>query len=369
MFVKKVAGFWDHVKKPLFPWLEDALEEPLTPQHRRFILVLDLLGIERFIRSPHAQKRLGRLPKDRRCLARAFVAEACWNLTETTDLVDRLRVDRVLRKLCGWETVGALPSEATFSRAFAAFAEAGLLDRVHAVLVKEHLGDTVTLHVSRDATAIEVRERPVKKLKPEKTETSPKRKQGRRRKGEAPPPEPTRLQRQRTQTAEEALAELPTACDVGCKRNAKGYKETWIGRKFHVDTTDEGIPLTAITTSASLHDSQVAIPLMRLTSDRIPYCYEVMDSAYDAKEIREMAAELGHVAITERNPRRGEAPEWEPDRKRHFNARSGSERFNARLKDDCAARMVRVRGAAKVHTYLMFGLLVVFAEAVLGLLP
>jgi hypothetical protein len=25
------------------------------------------------------------------------------------------------------------------------------------------------------------------------------------------------------------LADLPTACDVGCKKNSKGYKETWTG--------------------------------------------------------------------------------------------------------------------------------------------
>jgi hypothetical protein len=29
------------------------------------------------------------------------------------------------------------------------------------------------------------------------------------------------------------LADLPRACDVGAKRNAKGYKETWIGYKLH----------------------------------------------------------------------------------------------------------------------------------------
>ncbi len=32
------------------------------------------------------------------------------------------------------------------------------------------------------------------------------------------------------------LADLPGACDVGAKRNAKGFKETWIGYKLHIDT-------------------------------------------------------------------------------------------------------------------------------------
>ena len=44
------------------------------------------------------------------------------------------------------------------------------------------------------------------------------------------------------------------------KRNAKGHTTSWIGYKLHVDTADGGIPIGCIMTSASTHDSQVAIP-------------------------------------------------------------------------------------------------------------
>jgi hypothetical protein len=37
-----------------------------------------------------------------------------------------------------------------------------------------------------------------------------------------------------------------------------------------------------VLTSASVHDSQVAIPLMTTTSARVFYLYDLMDSAYDA---------------------------------------------------------------------------------------
>ena len=57
------------------------------------------------------------------------------------------------------------------------------------------------------------------------------------------------------------LADLPTACDVGTKRNAKGHTTSWVGYKLHVDTADGGVPISCIMTSASTHDSQVAIPL------------------------------------------------------------------------------------------------------------
>ena len=55
------------------------------------------------------------------------------------------------------------------------------------------------------------------------------------------------------------------------------------------------------------------------------------------------------------------------DRRRRFGARTAVERFNSRLKDDCGARVIRVRGGAKVHAFLMCGLLVIFADALLAL--
>ena len=78
------------------------------------------------------------------------------------------------------------------------------------------------------------------------------------------------------------LADLPRACDVGAKRNAKGHTTSWIGYKLHVDTADGGIPISCIMTSASTHDSQVAIPLGTLTAGRVENLYDLMDAAYDS---------------------------------------------------------------------------------------
>ena len=69
-------------------------------------------------------------------------------------------------------------------------------------------------------------------------------------------------------TLPEMLDDLPQACDVGSKRNARGYKEFWIGYKLHIDAADRGIPLSCILTSASVNDSQVAIPLATMTAAR-----------------------------------------------------------------------------------------------------
>ena len=70
-------------------------------------------------------------------------------------------------------------------------------------------------------------------------------------------------------TLEEMLEELPKGCDVGTKKNSQGYKETWIGYKLHLDVADGQIPISCILTSASTHDSQVALPLADVTNQPV----------------------------------------------------------------------------------------------------
>ena len=85
-----------------------------------------------------------------------------------------------------------------------------------------------------------------------------------------------------TQVPEIALLELDTACDVGCKTDSKGNKHYWIGYKFHVRVAEGNLPLLAVTTAASVHDSQVDIPLMKMTDRLVTSLYELKDRAYDA---------------------------------------------------------------------------------------
>ena len=58
----------------------------------------------------------------------------------------------------------------------------------------------------------------------------------------------------------------------------------------------------------------------------------------------------------------------DPDRARHYKARSSAERVNSNLKDNHGGCTVRVRGASKVMTHLMFGVVVMSAEALIRLL-
>ena len=56
------------------------------------------------------------------------------------------------------------------------------------------------------------------------------------------------------------------------KKDSKGYKSTWVGYKLHIDVADGQIPISCLLTSASLHDSQAAIPLATLSAGRTTIC-------------------------------------------------------------------------------------------------
>ena len=176
-----------------------------------------------------------------------------------------------MRRLCGWSRPSEVPSESTFSRAFAEFADGELPARVHEASISRSHADRLVGHIARDSTAIEGHEKPRRAEKHEPTPKPTSRKRGRPRKGEEPARQPpSRLERQADMTLSQMLADPPRHCDVGVKRNAKGYQETWIDHKLHIsrrmrsirpDTADGDIPVSCILTSASVHDSQVAIPL------------------------------------------------------------------------------------------------------------
>lgn len=294
--------------------------------------------------------------------AHAFIAKHVYQFPTTSALIDALQSRPLLRQLCGWESPGEIPSEATFSRAFAEFADDQLPQQIHEHMVKTHAGPKLVGHVSRDATAIEAPARPA--AKPTPAVAAAPRKRGRPKQGEVrPPAPPKRLELQPGRPLADNLADLPIGCDVGCKRNSKGHQASWIGYKLHLDTVDGDFPVSAILTSASVHDSQVAIPLAQLTAQRVTSLYDLMDSAYDAPQIHAFSRRLGHVPIIDHNPRGGERLLFAPAQAQRFKERSASERVNSLLKERYGGRWVRVRGAAKVMCHLMFGLVALTATA------
>ncbi len=372
-----LSQFWFNVQGKLFPYLEKEIEEPLTKKLKQLVAALELMRIEDFV---HVRSyRHGQFSKNRKETARAFAAKAIYNMTTTRELIDRLKTSPALRRICGWERATQIPHESSFSRAFAEFAENGIAAAVHKCLIENHFKNRTVGHNSRDSTSIDAREKPLKKSSVKQT---PKRKRGRPEKGEKRIKKLSRLERQQSMTVEEMLEDLPESCDVGTKKNSKGYKKSWVGYKLHIDAADGHIPVSCVLTSASVHDSQVALPLSEITNQRVTNLYDLMDAAYDAPIIREHSKSLGHVPIIDINPRRNKnlKEELKAERKRldcisfkmpeqrRYNERSNVERVNGRLKDEFGGKMVRVRGNSKVMAHLMFGILALTADQLFRLI-
>jgi hypothetical protein len=370
----------------LFPSIEEQVGA-LSETARLLVAVVGMLQLSQQL-SPSRGWR-GRRAKDRHALATAFLAKAVYGLQTTRQLRVRLQTDRQLRCLCGWREARQIPHESTFCRAFAEFAASELPQRLHEALIRKTQEGRLIGHIARDSTAIEARERypdnpPAKRVRPGG-------KRGPKAKRSTPRMPRSRIDEQRHMPLAAMLADLPMHCSLGVKASSKGYQQYWRGYKLHLDVADGQIPITALLTGACVHDSQVAIPLMTCTSQRVTYLYELMDKAYDAQAIRAHSEALGHRPITDHPKRyrktgerkvplrknsrswqrvaemelRAEEMTWaEQDR---FAERTMVERVFSRLKDQFGARSVRVRGASKIMAHLMFGVLALTVDQLLKL--
>ena len=353
------------LQNQLFPILREELG-PMSERHEHFVHALAMLQLDGFVAVRHGR---GRRPHDRANMARAFLAKAVFNLPHTRALIDRLQVDRAMRRLCGWETATQIPDETVFSRAFAEFAKSEFPQRVHAALVQRTQGERLIGHILRDSTAIQAREKPQPKAAA--PTAPPSRRSHHKTKKPKSPEQMTRLDRQcsGTMTVEQMLSELPRACDVGCKTNSKGHKAFWIGYKLHLDVADGQIPISCVLTSASLHDSQVAVPLAELTAQRVTNLYDLMDRGYESDLIGQHSRRLGHVPIIDAQARGEQSVPMAPHEALRFRERTTVERVYSRLKQSFGGETVRVRGWAKVMAHLMFGILALTADQILRLSP
>ena len=390
----QITQFGQVLQSRLFPALEEELGE-LSNSAKRLVAVLEMIPLARFV--PCARGWIGRPSKNRLAIASAFVAKVVYGFSTTRQLLEALHRDDHLRRLCGWNAEGALPHESTFSRAFEEFARIELPQFVHEALIRETQQGRLIGHIARDATAIEARERyPETAAQREERKTArmaanPKRspRNGAARSGPHPrykggkrpyiPQTETRISRQRSMKLADMLADLPQQCDSGAKKDSHGNEHYWSGYKLHLDVADGQIPISAVLTSASVHDSQVAIPLATMSSQRVTYFYEVMDAAYDAYHIAEQSRAMGHVPIID--PKAPGGPksqaksipmskakrELSPAQQERYKERTMVERVNARLKDEFGARQIRVRGASKVMAHLMFGVLALTVDQLLKL--
>ena len=377
----QLSQFAHVLQSDLFPRLEEELG-PISERQSLFIAACVMIPFQRFL---PCCSRTGRPAKSRLSLAHAFLAKSIYNFGHTRQLIDGLKSDPALRRLCGYSTAKQIPHESCFSRAFAEFAQSNLAQFAHEALIRLTHSERLVGHIARDASAIEAREhftdlppgakskntKPKKKIRKKRTKPQQTRAAKLRARG-------TRIEKQlAAKSVEQMLDGIPTGCDIGGKRDSRGNNRYWRGYKLHLDVADGQIPISALLTSASVHDSQVAIPLMHISSKRVTYLYDLMDSAYDAASIHAASQQLGHVPVIDIHPwpkpktqlpRRVKLqPQMCPAKRNRYKTRTMIERVFGRLKDEFGARQIRVRGPVKVMAHLMFGVLAITVDQLLRL--
>lgn len=349
----------------LIPDLEEELGE-LTEKQCEFVRAVELLNPSKFI-DKFKWIGIGRRPSDRLSLVKAFIAKPIFQCAQTSILIEYIRSSSALRRLCGWETKSEVPSESTFSRAFSAFAETELPGLILKNTVSTKIGNKLFGHKNTDSTSVKGREKSCRKnLKTKKK----KGKRGRPKKGTVVLKEPKRVELQPNRSLDKNINDLPQGCDWGCKKdsNSKTYK--WKGYKLHLDCVDGDIPVSAIVTSASVHDSQVAIPLSQMSKERIINLYDIMDAAYDSPEIHKFSKDNGKIPIIDNNPRKNRQKKVMcPAKAVRYNERSAAERVNSELKDNYALETIRVKGQKKVACHIMFAVLALAAKKIFNLIP
>ena len=145
---EKISWLMGTGQRSVFPHREACLAAPLTAQEKRLVKILELVQREQYVPKSASRQWLGRPIKEREAIARSFVAKAVLGYPHTRSVLHAWRTTATLRAICGFAARSAVPAEATFSRALAAFATRGLATVVPDALVHAHLSMALIGHVN-----------------------------------------------------------------------------------------------------------------------------------------------------------------------------------------------------------------------------
>lgn len=194
----------------------------------------------------------------------AFVVMKCEGFAQVSDLCDYLDNNRLIAHYCGFDITKPLPSCWTYGR-FLKNLDNELLKLVmqRQVLQLTKLGIVDASFIGLDSTPV----------KANTTQNNPK--------SFAPG---------RFSTENQPKADRDCRLGVKAASNKEGEKnyECYWGYKNHVlCDTITGLPLFEMTTPANVHDSEVAVDMLRKTNSflSIRECYFIGDAAFDVKSI------------------------------------------------------------------------------------
>lgn len=256
-----------------------------------------------------------------------------------------------LRDILGLRQV---PSEASMSRLTRNVEGIVSISALHARLIdlyNQGMGRVIG-HLSIDSTTIAAREKPYRKSKEVQKEAPKKR--GRKAKGS--PEEQEYLERLAKEAEarlqylaeppEKSISELEMRCSITAKKNSKGNTQYTIGYKAHIATDDFGVPISFVVTGACVHDSKVAVPLMKMAHKQTDFFYILLDKGYISPAVNDYAEIIERTVIIDRKRYKGIIPiPLEPISEERYKARTTVERTNSELKDGFLPDKIYKRGA------------------------
>jgi len=331
--------------------LQSCFEEKLNHKQKTFLQILRVIE-EHLPVLYRPYKGTGRKPYQYLPFLRSQFAKTFFQIPTTTMLIERLKADPNLRLLCGFNEI---PHESSFSRVYGYFSQTNIIPETHDDLTRETFMNKIVYHINRDSTAISAREKAEKKKKDKtpkkrsKTRGRPPGTTGKRKKQK----QPTEIEMQITEEISTSLERFNKKCVYGCKESPSGNKTFWKGYKLHLDITDWGYPVTACVTGANVSDKSLAIPMEKITEQKVTFCYSLMDCGYDAQIIRSFIESRERVPIIDYQARaNGIRPVLDPAKQERYKIRTAVERANSHLKDNLIPKAIYVKGHKKVSFVL-----------------
>lgn len=278
--------------------------------------------------------RTGRPGFDYQDVLAVWMVKLIFNQKTVTNTLETLRNQPNLRTITGMESI---PSASVVSRKSEELREKMGIQDILDFLCKSFFEDHIVGHVSIDSTIIEAREKSIAKR-----EKKEKKKPGRKKKGSVEEAEYQKSleiamenkKLQETGDIDAYTATLNDKCATTGKKNSKGHMQWKIGYKAHLAVDDYGIPVAYVVTGANVHDSKVAVPLLRKTKERCDFLYTLMDRGYASSDIEDFARSMGVVPIIDNKVNRnGFKAEMDKATRKRYEIRTTVERTNSEMKE------------------------------------
>lgn len=319
---------------------------------RVFESVQSLLSSEQSIQLSRYHRK-GRTGYDLMAILGIMLLKLFYRQPTMKETLHLLQENGNLKDILG---ICSVPSPASVSRLSRTVEKIVKLSELHERVIGLYTQEMkrVVGHLSIDSTTIEAREKPYRNKDRAPEEPAEPRKRGRKRKGSQEEQEYREKQAKEAaakraylaEPAEKSISELEMRCSLTAKQNSKGKKQWFIGYKAHLAVDDFGVPISYAVTGACVHDSKVAVPLLKIAHERTDFFYILLDKGYISQTINAYADGIERVVIVDKRSSKGEkASPLEPATALRYQARTTVERTNSELKDGFLPDKIYKRGA------------------------